>query len=269
HIHQEQDPLFELIRNPRHAPAGFRTSNARWYLGHWISVLAEQGIANGEPHIVVPADALVLGTAFIETVRDQEALVEMTEACGADVLHDYVLEIGCDRLRQHRATCFDHAGDRQRVPERFAEPVTEQKFLLIDSGIRSAFQEPSRSVDHRRSALLQFSLPCLDSRPAIECPRRNVFPACVETSVQTIAGFDLQLRIVGVRHDLVARVGELCHSESQSSPTRATRSWRTPTMRSCRSKPAIVCTEVSTQAGNTFLRGHSIAGRLSRHGKLN
>jgi len=167
----------EFLGDLRHAPAGFGARDIRRNVGDGISVLAKQCVAHREPHIVMAADAFVLGAALVISVRRKQSLVEVTNTGRACVFGDDVLEVRRDGLRQHAAARLDDSGDGQRIPKRFAKAMTEKKFLLLDGRIRPTLQEARRGIDDRRAAFLEFRLPGFDSGPAIERPRRNIFAA--------------------------------------------------------------------------------------------
>ncbi len=157
------------------------------------------------------ADAQRFAAAFVIAVRGEQALVEMAERGLRQRLDHDGLEIRRHGLRQHAAARLDHAGDGERVPQRFAEAVAEEEFLLLHRGVGAALQEAQRCVDHREAASRQLRLPGLHRRPAVAGARRDISSRGVEAAMQAIAGLDLRPRIVVIGHDLVAGVAELDH----------------------------------------------------------
>ena len=103
HIHQKQNPVLVVGRNLRHQPAHFRARETLWHNGVRIGMLAEQHVTHGKPHLVVAAFAAREIAAFVEAVRDQQALVQMPRRGLRDVIDNDVLKV--------RPPRFDHAGD--------------------------------------------------------------------------------------------------------------------------------------------------------------
>ena len=180
--------------------------------GMRIGVFAEQHVAHGEPHRIVAADAGGIIAAFVEAMRTQQALVQMAGRGLGNIVDDDRLEIRRLRRRQSLAARFDHAGDRQRIPQRLSETLLEQQRLLRHVREMAFDHQLLRGVDHFVTAAFQSLRPGADRRPAVQRARRNVSARRVEAAVQRVARFEMRFRIRMIGEDFFRRIAELGHA---------------------------------------------------------
>ena len=212
HVHHQKDEVLELRRDLRHEPAHFRTRQRFGNFRQRIGVLAEQHVAHGEPHRIVTADAGGIVAAFVETMCTQQTLVQMARRGLGNIVDDDRLEIRRLRRRQPLAARFDHAGDRQRIPQRLSETLLQQQRLLRHVREVAFDHQLLRGIDHLVTAAFQSLRPGADRRPAIQRARRDVFARRIEAAVQLVARFEMRFRIRMIGKDLVRRIAELGHA---------------------------------------------------------
>ena len=130
---EREQRLDRLVDLGHPALAGLVAGDVRLGLDVGVRVGPQREIAEHEPHRVVTADAAFGLAALVETVRGQEALVEVTDRHLGDVLDDRRLQVGHGQLCEEASPRLDLARDRQAVPEDLSEAVAEQYPLLLGS----------------------------------------------------------------------------------------------------------------------------------------
>jgi hypothetical protein len=162
-------------------------------------------------------DAPIGLTALINAVHHQQALIQVPERHGGNVLDNDLLEIGKGHFRQHPAPRLDLPGDGQAVPERLADTVLEQKCLLRHVRHPRTGEQRCICVEELSPPLSESRSPGCDGCPAPPGTGWHVVALGIEPAVHAHAIRDMRRGYGCFRVELFFTEGEFRHGPARRS----------------------------------------------------
>ena len=103
--------------------------------------LAEREVSQREPHLVVSTDAADRITAFVETMRLEEAAVDVTEGSLAEVIDNDGLKSREAHVGQDSSASFDMTRNRESIPEALPEIMLQEILRLSDARVVDSVEQ--------------------------------------------------------------------------------------------------------------------------------